>query len=301
MSSTVNNIKIEPMNVSWQIEEQEQFDFATGTAAGLGGKYVLLWSANDAVAYYAWFDENNTDTDPAVSGKTAIEVNYAASASASAIATAFSTAVNAVTGFDASVSGTVVTVTRTVAGTTTSSTIGNATGFVTVTLCQEGGNLDLGLLDGDTELTFEESTFEVTAQQTGTTLLADLRQGVSAEIGLTLKESDNAKLKEVFAGAAGGTHTPVSGTEMFGWGKSRQGSNTIIQARRLVLHPVALGSTDYTRDICFWKAYPMPDTMTISGENPKVTSITFKTYLDSNKPDAIQLFAIGNWTQLSPV
>jgi hypothetical protein len=177
MSCNVNNIKIEPCNVKWEIEEQETFDFTTATAAGLGGKYVLLWSANDAVAYYAWFDENNTDVDPAVAGKTAIPVDYAASAAASAIATAFATAVNGVTGFDAVVEDTYkVVVTRTVVGETTSSTIGNATGFVTVELCQEGGSLDLGLLDGDTELTFEESTFEVTAQQTGTTLLADLRQ-----------------------------------------------------------------------------------------------------------------------------
>src|SRR3990172_4810050 len=99
----VGNIKIEPVSATWEIEEQETFDFSDQTAAGLGGKYILIWKALDAVAYYAWFDENDTDADPAVVGKTAIEVNYAASAASTAIASAFKTAVDAVSGFKAEI------------------------------------------------------------------------------------------------------------------------------------------------------------------------------------------------------
>ena len=87
--SSVANIRIEPVDVYWKEFEQECWDFESATAAGLGGKYVVLYNAA-GTGFYAWFDENNTDVDPAPGGLTAIEVNYAASASASAIATAFS-------------------------------------------------------------------------------------------------------------------------------------------------------------------------------------------------------------------
>ena len=85
------------------------------------------------------------------------------------------------------------------------------------------------------------------------------------------------KLKEIFGN---NTHTPSAGTELFGWGSSRQGLNTIVQARRLILHPVALGASDLTRDLCFWKAYPKPNSLTYSGENPQTVSVEFKLYRD---------------------
>jgi hypothetical protein len=297
MASSVSNIRIEPCNVNWKQYEQETFDFATATAAGIGGKYVLLYSADDAVAYFAWFDENNTDTNPAVASKTAIEVNYAASASASAIATAFSSAVDAVSGFNCSVSGTVVTVTRTAYGECTDSSAGNAGLYCEVTKCQNGKNVDLGLLDGDIEVSMEEATFELTVHQTGATPRADLRTGVIANIKMSLKESDNPLRKQMFKHTAGGTYTPSGGSEVFGWGDLKQGLNTVIDAGRLILHPVALSNSDYTRDMCFWLAYPLISGITFSGENPEMMSIEFKCYLDSTKPEQVNLFMFGDHTQ----
>lgn len=303
----VGNIKIEPVSCTWEIEEMETFDFTGQTAAGLGGKYVLLWKALDAVAYYAWFDENNTDVDPAVASKTAIEVNYAASAASTAIASAFATAVNAVAGFDAVVDSddsNVVVVTRTAVGETTASTEGNTT--IEVTRCQEGGSFDLGLLQGDLEVSFEETLLEVTAHQSGVTPLADLRQGSVTSVTLTMQETHAAALKQMFAKAAGGTDTPGGGTEVFGVGSSRVGTNTIVQARRLILQPEALASNDYSRTICFWKAYPLPESLVFSGENPQVLSVTFKIYkiedIAGNDPipEAINIWCYGNYTQYLP-
>ena len=297
MSSSVSNIRIEPCNVYWKQYEQETFDFATATAAGIGGKYVLIWSADDAVPYFAWFDENNTDTNPAVAAKTAIEVNFAASAAASAIATAFSTAVDAVAGFQTSVSGTVVTVTRTAYGETSDSTAGNAGSYCEVTKCQSGKNVDLGLLDGDISVSLEENTFELTVHQSGATPRADLRTGTTATVALSLKESDNPLRKQMFKHTAGGTYTPSGGSEVFGWGDVKQGLNTVIDAGRLILHPVALASNDYSRDMCYWLSYPLISAITFSGENPLMMECEFKCYLDSSKPENINLFMIGDHTQ----
>jgi hypothetical protein len=297
----VGNIKIEPVNVTWEIEQQETFDFSGQTAAGLGGKYVLLWSALDAVAYYAWFDEANGDVDPAPAGKTEIEVNYSASAASTAIATAFASAVNAVTGFDAAVDSddaNVVIVTRTAVGDTTDAEDGDTT--IAITVCQSGGSFDLGLLQGDVEFSYEETLLEVKAHQSGTQLLADLRQGTVNSVTLTMQETHAAALKEMFARSSGGVDTPSGGTEVFGVGTNRIGTNTISQARRLILHPTALESSDYSRSICFWKAYPQPESLVFSGENPQTLSVTFKTYKDDDKPEAINIWASGDYTQYLP-
>lgn len=301
---TVTNIRIEPVNVFFKMQEQWCFDFSGDiTAAGLGGKYVLL--ASPTVEYYAWFDENNTDVDPAPAGKTEIEVDYAASASASAIATAFAAAVNAIVGLKAVVSDTFhVIVTCTAYGDALDFTVGTATGTgaaVVLNQLSEGRDYDLGLLDGDVEVGFEETLFELTAHQTGVTPIADLRQGVSVEITTVLKEVTSDALNELFAKASGGTHTPMSGTELIGVGSSRQGDNTIVQAGKLVLHPVRLSSSDNSEDLCFWRAYPMPESLTFSGENPKLLSVTWKIYKDEDINENVNFWAFGDWTQLEYV
>lgn len=298
-SSGIGNIKIEPVNATWEIEHQEQFDFAGSTAAGLGGKYVLL-SSVAPVDYYVWFDENNTDADPAVASRTALPVDYAASAADTAIASAFATAVGGTSGFNATASGTVVTVIRTAVGEVTTSTIGNTT-TVTLTECQLGRTFDLGLLQGDVEFGYEETLLEVKAHQTGTTLLADLRQGTVNSITLTLQETHAAALEEMFAKTSGGYNTPGGGTEVWGVGTARIGTNTIVQAARLILQPEALSASDYSRTMCFWKAYPLPESLVFSGENPQTLSVTFKVYKDSAIDENVNLWVFGDYTQYLPV
>lgn len=291
----VANIRIEPVDVTWKDYESESWDFTNATASGLGGKYVILYNAS-GTKFYAWFDENNTDTDPAVSGATAIAVDYATSATASAIASAFSTAVGAATGFDCSVSGVVATSIRTSFGSVTDSTVGDSGSYITLTQLTDGKDVYLGYLDGDVEVSFEEATLELTAHQTGTTLLADLRQGVNATVSLTLKESDNTLRQTLFAGTAGGSVAGATST-VYGWGNIKQGLSTIVQAGRLIFHPVALSSSDYSRDMCFWKAYPLIQSITFSGENPEVMAIEFKCYIDTSKAEGINLFMFGDHTQ----
>jgi hypothetical protein len=304
MSSSVQNIKIEPVNVFWQAEQQTEVVCVADVGSSLNNKYFKIASGVGGVGFthYVWMNVDSAGVDPAVAGLTGIPVVLAEDASATAVATAVAGAVGAVSAFTATASGSKLLISNAAAAEaakTEDAAAPNATGFTFVEV-QQGGNLDCGLIDGDIEASFEEQTFEVTAHQTGTTVLADLRQGVSATLSLTLKESDTAKLKEVFSKAAGGVHTPSGGTELFGWGTARQGSNTVIQARRLVLHPVRLPATDYKEDLCFWKAYPLPETLTFSGENPKVCAVSFKTYLDDAKPKEIKLFAFGDWSQLVP-
>lgn len=295
------NIRIEPINVTWEIEEQTSITCVADVSSSLNNTW-FGFEASDAVKYYAWFNVAAAGVDPAIAGRTGVSVAIAANASASTVATALAAAIDGIAAgakFEASASGAKVIMTNIGAADVEKVFDGTApTGF-TFGQCQQGGYLDCGLLQGNVESSFEQQLLQITAHQTGTSLRAELRQGTSAEISLTMQETDIPRLKEVFATVNGGTHTPSGGTELFGWGTNLQGTNTIIQARRLVLHPVALGS-DRSRDLCFWKSMAMPETMVFSGEEVNTVAVTFKTYIDSEKPDEIQHWAYGDWTQLIP-
>jgi len=295
----VQNIRINPANVSWQIEEQWDITAVADVSSSLNDDYFFINDGAD-LPFYVWFNIGAAGTDPLLAGKTGIEVAAAVNASATVIAAAVAAAVDAETEFKAVSDGAVITITATVAGQSTDwadSIGGTATGFSFVQ-CQDGGYLELGLLDGDTEITFEESQLDITAQQTGTTILASLRQGLINGVSLVMKEAaDLSLIKEVILGTAGGSYTPSGGTEVFGWGTASLGKNTIVKSRRLVLHPVSKADADLSEDLCFWKSYALPESLTLSGENPEVLALSFKVYKDDAKPVAVNQFIFGDWSQ----
>lgn len=79
-----------------------------------------------------------------------------------------------------------------------------------------------------------------------------------------------------------------------GWGTQSTSNNTFDLAKRLVLHPVSKAASDTSDDITFWKAYPVIDSLSISGENPRKLSVTFKAYPDDNQDKKINIFAHGD-------
>jgi hypothetical protein len=297
MANQVENIKIEPCDATWEIEEKwvVRVHGAAGTPA-LNNKWFKMYLPNGTWKH-VWFNVNSGGTDPAPSGSAGgIPVALATNALSGAVATAMAAAIDADAGWLATADGDDVTITNAAVGQVTSMVDGTAATGFRFTQLQDGGSLELGYLDGDIEVTFEEQTLDVTAHQTGTTVLTGLRQGLVNEISLTMKEADMDKYKEFMLGTAGATDTPSGGTEVFGWGTASLGQNVIVKARRLVLHPVAQGA-DKSRDLCFWKAYALPDTLTISGENPKTLGLSFKVYRDDAKPSHINQFVFGDWSQ----
>lgn len=290
MAGSANNIKINPVNVLWKIEAIDQWDFSNVVASTLGGQYVEMYLPTGA-GYYAWFDENNTDVDPAPAGLTAIEVDYALDASPSAIASAFAAAVDAVTGFFASASGAVVTVTRDDVGEVSDASIGTASAVIW-TLCRRGKNFDLGLLQGDIEPNFSPSNFVVQAHQYGLTPLAALSQGFEEiSVETVLLETAKSKLKELYK-IYGGTTTPGGGTEIFGAGTAVLGKNILVDAARLVLKPV--NSVNDTENFNIALCVPVPSSMVFSGENPQVLNVTWQGFVDIDFNANINAVSIGD-------
>jgi hypothetical protein len=303
MSGNVNEIRMEPVDVEWQIEQQDQITCVADVSSNLNNKWFKIGagaSGADTWSHYVWFNVGAAGVDPAPAGLTELEVAISANATATAVASAAQAVIDAHASFLASASSGVLTITNAAVGLCGKATDGTAaTGFA-FSECQRGVDLDLGFLDGDLEIAFEQQLFEVKAHQTGSTLLAELRQGATVEVSLVLKESDKDTWKQLFTATAGGSYG-TGANEIFGWGTSRVGVNTAPQAARLHLHPVALSSTDYSRDWTFWKAYPMPESATFSGENPNVMSVSFKCYRDESRDGDIEIFAIGNYTSQIPL
>jgi len=155
----------------------------------------------------------------------------------------------------------------------------------------------LGFTEGDLELTLTEDAVDVTAHQEGTNILSAIRTGKGAELSISLKETNVALVKFIL-GQSGDVDNPSGATAnlVVGWGNSKDFTHVLSQAGKLVLHPVALASNDYSEDICAWKAYPVPESFTFSGENPSLLNCTFKCYPDTTKAGTFRLLVIGNHT-----
>ena len=292
MSVNVSNVEIKPINVRWEIEERVCVDVSGVVAATLQDKYFRIYDRT--TTYNVVFDLDNAGvTSPG--GGTDIEVDVATGDSEATVIAAIETAIEAATGYEGAVNGSQMILTLDTTDVVATDAADVDTGFIFDVL-NKGGSTDLGLIDGDVEPSFTEDKLDVTAHQFGTSILAQLRQGNNAEVTIALKESSNALYKEIFT-AGGETFTPASGTEVFGWGDSKQGTNVIRNARRLVFHPVANAEADKSEDLTFWYAYPNPDSIVYSGENFNLLNVTFTTFLDLTKARAVRRFVYGDSSQ----
>jgi len=292
MSASASNIKIKPINASWVIEEEFCVDMIDSVAADLDGKYFNIYDGS--TSYYVWFDLDTTSTDPAPGG-TGIEAAIATGDSVATMLGIVQTAIELGTGYTGRIDDTrlfsVLDTTEKVLLNAADVDTGLSIGVVV-----KGGATDLGLLDGNVEPNFTEDLLDVLSHQSGTSILSQLRQGNNADVTLALKEC-RADLSQAIFEAGGATFTPPAGTELYGWGDSKQGSNTLSNSRRLVLHPVANDASDHSEDLTFWLAYPNPDSIVYSGEDFNITNVSFTTFLDLGKPKAIRRFAFGDSTQ----
>lgn len=102
------------------------------TAAGLSGKYFTIDSPT--VPYYVWFDLDDGSTDPAVGGKTGIEVNIATGDSDADIAGKVQAVLNVHSAFSATLSTATVNVTNLVGGPATDATAGDSGAVASTTV-----------------------------------------------------------------------------------------------------------------------------------------------------------------------
>jgi len=142
----------------------------------------------------------------------------------------------------------------------------------------------------------ESNGVEVTSHQTGSTILSKIYTGrAPITVTLTLKEYSKENLEAMIKNAGGESSTPVAGTEVYSWGSGKQFTQNIENADKLILHPVTV--TGVLEDYAFWNAIPLLDSISFSGENPVLMSVTFECYPDLAKPANVQWGVFGDHTQ----
>ena len=248
-------------------------------------------------AYYVWLNVNSAGVDPAVSGKTGIEVAVATDATAATVAAAMKSAIDAsdVECFTVVTSG-VLFVTNQVQGAITVETDAGSTGF-TFTVGELGLSVDLGATSGPIELTLSTETVPITSNQTGSLIGSDIFTGSTAEVGLSLIEITKEKFDILVGEVTGDSVTPVSGTKVSGFGESRLFQALDALGGQLILHPVRLPVSDKSADVVFHRSAPKVDSLNFDGTAPQEMATTFTAYLDQSFNKAINLFAKGDWTQ----
>jgi len=283
-----NNILISPANAYWKIESNSTYDYAGITAVSLDGKYYTF--SSPTTDYYVWHNLDAGSTDPAPGG-TGIEVAVTTGDADTVMAAAAQVAIDAELDFNASVVGTVVDVKAVAVGQVTDPVDGDS--GVVVSLCRRGKNVDLGLIEGDSELPLEPQIFDVTSQQTGVTPSAALVQGFTAEPSLVLQETTVSQLDQFYS-IYGGTYTPVAGTEITGVGTGTVGKNLLVDAARLEFAPVNAISAELSYSVAYALTVPVPSSLVFSGENPRTLSVAFKAYVDSSLDSRNNFLVIGN-------
>jgi len=122
------------------VREARSVTTVADVAGSLNDTYLdNLQAAPGGTTYYVWFNVNAAGTDPALAGKTGIEVALATGASANDVATAIRAALNAVSGkpFDVAGATNVVLITNKAKGNVTDLVDGAApTGFTVLTTVQ---------------------------------------------------------------------------------------------------------------------------------------------------------------------
>lgn len=293
MAGSSNNILISPVNVYWRIEHQSIIDHS-----GLvdpDGTYYDVPDSTGAVAR-VYFDLDGGSAVPsAPAGGRLIEVDVTTGDAASVIAAAAQAAIDADGAFNASVSGNLVTIDGAAVGEAADPT--DFDSGVSITVCRRGKNFDLGLLEGEPSPSFEPSNFDVTSQQTGTTITAKLVQGFTASVETVLQETTKSKLREMYK-IYGEAHTPSGGTEVYGVGTGQIGKNLVIEGARLEFVPVNVQSDELSYNYTLRLAIPTPGSLVFSGENPRTLTVTWDAIPDltATRPD-LDMIVVGDISQ----
>lgn len=305
----VENIKVEAMKVVYGIDtaQKEKVTIRSGIAkASLAGKYFHLYAVSLAGViskHVFWFQVTGTDVAPSLSDATLHEVDISDSGidTIAEIAAELALAINGLAEYNATSSNNVIEVTHAVVGYAPSAHDAKAsllkTNFGFEILVQGDKEDELGCIEGDIEVAFEESFIDVTCHAEGATPVAQLKNGVSSvEVTLNLQETTKEKLKKMFV-KSGGSFIPDEGTEVFGMGTFKNFENMFKYATKLRLHPVRLLDGDRSEDYTFHKAIPNLTGLTFSGENVFTLPITFKVYPAEGIDSRVNYFSIGDGSQ----
>ena len=296
--SSTNEIKLEAVSVKWGREECRKVTFVDDSTGSLAAEYFDFNTVDESGVEslkYVWLD-NGASVDPAVAGKTGIQVTYADDDLAATIAGLFVAAL-AAENVNVSQSGAEVIYENKDIGSITLEDKSNATALSFEVLSVGIGG-DLGkTAEGGSTLSNETQSVELRSDQSGQIVLGEIYTGSTASVEMSLIEMTKERWETIIGGVTGDVFVPTGGTRLVGQGTSRLYQNLFNLGGKLILHPIRLASSDKTEDICFWKSAPKPSSVSFSGQDIQGMEVAFTAYNDSSKPEEVSLWSQGDYTQ----
>lgn len=299
-ASVKTDIKLEAVNVFWGTEQCTTVTFVDDVAGSLTDEYfdinVIGSDLETETQYYVNLEGSGLFSDPnQTSGKTKISLSYTDGDDAATLAGLLATALAAID-VNATATGDSVTIENKYIGKTTTEDYSGAPSLTfVVDQASKGGSLGATAQGGST-LNMEAQSVDLVSDQTGSIILGQIYTGSAASIDMSLIEMTKERWETVVGSVTGDTHTPSGGTRLVGYGESRLYQNLFDLGGKLILRPISKGA-DKSEDVIFWKSAPLPSSISYSGQDIQGMEVSFVAYNDKSKPDAISLFAQGDWDQ----
>lgn len=287
------SFRIEAASLYWG--RGEKFCVSDITTASLGGKYFSF--ASPATRYYVWFDDG-VASDPAIASHTAIPVSITGSETVSGLVTLITTAVNAVSKLYATKNSTSFCIEFDIPGEVIAKVTDGAGPLATgwdFEVCIEGVGMDLGDTEGGIEVTIENSEIEVQTDANGAIPADIFKSGTNVTVAANLLEMTKENWKLLVAKALGDSYTPSLGTEVIGFGESKNFKSLYAIAGKLILHPI--NEATNARDIVLWKAVPVPESYNFSGTETSKLAVSFRGLVDKTIRKEINVLAYGDHEQ----
>lgn len=273
-------------------------------AASLQNKYIVLHEPVTQVKHYFWFNVATLGTDPAVPDATGHAVAISSGATASAVATALAAAIDALSWVAATASINHISVTYTTYGYAyemrDSTQSANKTTFTVQTGTFGMTQADLGATDGAVSFTKEETLFDVPDSRYGDFIVDQLRKGIKATFGFSLKDSSVSMIRKMLANY-GSIIVPdvASATPIAGFGTNNIFKSIQDIANQLILRPVNLASnSDPSEDLTMPRAYLKLGELSFDSDNLLVLKVEATGLLDSSKNEFINYLGYGSYNQI---
>ena len=154
---------------------------------------------------------------------------------------------------------------------------------------------NLGSTSGGVEVAVEVQSTDIITDQDGTAPVDAYQTGTALTVSMTLMELNAANYNAMIGDATGGNLTPSSGTEVSGYGSSRDFGSMLALCQELKLKPV--GAADETTNWTFFKAIPIVESLSFASDAAKTMSVSFRVFKDSTKNSAISYGCYGDATQ----
>lgn len=290
-------------DVTWVRNQKLCVEVTANGAASDGTHFLIDAPASDGGTsnlYYVWYNlTDGASVDPAVAGRTGIQVDILTAATTSDKASALQAAMEAEGDFRAALSP--VDANSVIIDTEFGGKVDNAPADVdstdTFLLQKSGLGGDLGRTSGGIEISMESNSVQINSDQTGALVLDDIITGQTVEATMSFLEMTPENWETIVGSVTGDTYTPSGGNQVVGFGESRLYQSLFDLGGRLVMHPTRFDASDKSYDITFPLSAPKPSSINFSGEEPQVMEVTFTALLDSGTNSAINLMVFGDSSQ----